>query len=422
VARHVCGLVYHDAGGLDRRLFARRLCERCPLRRSSAFTRATSSLTRTVWRGSRRHRARAPRPCRARCRAPTGTAPACRPERAAGGTPRSHRFGQHDVENDEVEWRLSGQVERRVTVACHGDVVALLPEVVRYELQYGLLVIDDEDAAGTIVIVDLQRSWSTAMIASVSSGVTCAVAGPSGSRRGRARGVGDDTRRRHRQHADRPRLVLDGRLDGSWRISTDATLTADEIRVKLGGLLALQGSSWGDVERLVIASVVPVLTVAYEQLALDATSVPPLVVGPASRRGCVSHTTTRTKWGPIGSPMLSRPSMRTGHPCSSWTSARPRHSTSWMHRVPTLGRHRSGCGDERGGAVPARGPALCGGTRGTGEGHRAHHAGIRAGRTCARRGPHGRRARTAAWTELGSECPVVATGGLAERMARCARR
>ena len=80
-------------------------------------------------------------------------------------------------------------------------------------------------------------------------------------------------------------LVLDGRLDGSWRISTDATLTADEIRVKLGGLLALQGNSWGDVERLVIASVVPVLTVAYEQLALDATSVPPLVVGPGVKTG-----------------------------------------------------------------------------------------------------------------------------------------
>jgi len=38
-------------------------------------------------------------------------------------------------------------------------------------------------------------------------------------------------------------LFSDDALDGHWRVSTDATLTADELRVKLGALLALEGST-----------------------------------------------------------------------------------------------------------------------------------------------------------------------------------
>lgn len=80
-------------------------------------------------------------------------------------------------------------------------------------------------------------------------------------------------------------LIEDGAVDGHWRISTDPGLTADEIRVKIGGLLALDGHSWSDVDRVVVSSVVPVLTAAYEELAERATGVPPLVVGPGIRTG-----------------------------------------------------------------------------------------------------------------------------------------
>lgn len=74
-------------------------------------------------------------------------------------------------------------------------------------------------------------------------------------------------------------------LDGHWRISTDATLTADELRVKVGGLLASGGASWDDVERVVISSVVPSQTAAYEEMARAATGRAPMVVGPGLKTG-----------------------------------------------------------------------------------------------------------------------------------------
>jgi type III pantothenate kinase len=80
-------------------------------------------------------------------------------------------------------------------------------------------------------------------------------------------------------------LIDAGELDGHWRVSTDASLTADEVRVKIGGLLEADGHRWSDIERIVVASVVPVLTAAYEELAERATGRPPLVVGPGIKTG-----------------------------------------------------------------------------------------------------------------------------------------
>ena len=80
-------------------------------------------------------------------------------------------------------------------------------------------------------------------------------------------------------------LIEDGVLAGHWRVSTDASLTADEIRVKIGGLLALDSQGWPDVERVVISSVVPALTTAYAELSERATGVAPLIVGPGVKTG-----------------------------------------------------------------------------------------------------------------------------------------
>lgn len=80
-------------------------------------------------------------------------------------------------------------------------------------------------------------------------------------------------------------VYTDGQLDGHWRLSTDASLTADEVRIKVGGLLAAEGLSWDDIERIVVASVVPNLTLAYEELAKRTTGAPPLVVGPGLKTG-----------------------------------------------------------------------------------------------------------------------------------------
>ncbi len=84
-------------------------------------------------------------------------------------------------------------------------------------------------------------------------------------------------------------LFENGRLGGHWRISTEATLTADELRVRLGGLLALDGIRWESVDRVVVSSVVPTLTIAYEEMAQRATGRAPMTVGPGVKTGMPIH-------------------------------------------------------------------------------------------------------------------------------------
>ena len=74
-------------------------------------------------------------------------------------------------------------------------------------------------------------------------------------------------------------------LDGHWRVATDPTLTADELRVKIGALLALDGVEWAGVERVVLSSVVPALTDHYQEMAERATGTPAMVVGPGIKTG-----------------------------------------------------------------------------------------------------------------------------------------
>ncbi|MCX8007854.1 MAG: type III pantothenate kinase [Coriobacteriia bacterium] len=74
-------------------------------------------------------------------------------------------------------------------------------------------------------------------------------------------------------------------LGGHWRIATDASMTADEIRVKVAGLLELEGVSFGQIERVVLSSVVPALSEQYETMAERATGLRALVVGPGIKTG-----------------------------------------------------------------------------------------------------------------------------------------
>lgn len=76
-----------------------------------------------------------------------------------------------------------------------------------------------------------------------------------------------------------------GAIAQRWRISTDAMLTADEIRVKIGSLLGLDGYEWPGIQGVVMASVVPTLTAAYEELAERACGCTPLVVDPGVKTG-----------------------------------------------------------------------------------------------------------------------------------------
>ena len=50
-------------------------------------------------------------------------------------------------------------------------------------------------------------------------------------------------------------------------MSTDASLTADELRLKVSGLLVMSGRRWEEIDAVVLASVVPRLTLAWEELS-----------------------------------------------------------------------------------------------------------------------------------------------------------
>jgi type III pantothenate kinase len=74
-------------------------------------------------------------------------------------------------------------------------------------------------------------------------------------------------------------------LDGHWRVSTDAQMTADELAVRIGGLLAMESLSWADVRGMIVSSVVPSQTEAYESLGLSVLGVGPMLVGPGLKTG-----------------------------------------------------------------------------------------------------------------------------------------
>ncbi len=80
-------------------------------------------------------------------------------------------------------------------------------------------------------------------------------------------------------------LIEDRTIVGRWRIATNPTLTADELRVTIGGLLAMEGHAWSEVERIVLSSVVPALTVRYEEVAQRLTGERAMVIGPGIKTG-----------------------------------------------------------------------------------------------------------------------------------------
>lgn len=80
-------------------------------------------------------------------------------------------------------------------------------------------------------------------------------------------------------------LFGDSGLDGHWRVSSNPALTADEIRVKVAGLLAEEDYSWADIDHAILCSVVPRLTTAYEEIAERACGRAPMIVGPGLKTG-----------------------------------------------------------------------------------------------------------------------------------------
>jgi len=69
-------------------------------------------------------------------------------------------------------------------------------------------------------------------------------------------------------------------LAENWRFQTRAGATADELAERLKGLLDLKGIPFGEIESVVVSSVVPPLGPEYAALASDYLDAPCLVVGP----------------------------------------------------------------------------------------------------------------------------------------------
>src|SRR5215204_5682923 len=74
-------------------------------------------------------------------------------------------------------------------------------------------------------------------------------------------------------------LVDGGEIKARWRIATDPRRTADEYAVWLHQLLELEGFGRGDVDRVIIGTVVPRALHNLEVLAKKYFGVAPLVAG-----------------------------------------------------------------------------------------------------------------------------------------------
>lgn len=80
-------------------------------------------------------------------------------------------------------------------------------------------------------------------------------------------------------------LFAGDELRASWRIATDTTITSDELHVKLDGLFGLRGREWGEISDVAISSVVPSLTEAWDDVSLAACGKHAMVIGPGVKTG-----------------------------------------------------------------------------------------------------------------------------------------
>lgn len=69
-----------------------------------------------------------------------------------------------------------------------------------------------------------------------------------------------------------------GRLVGSWRGTTRATATDDEVAVLVAGLLDLDGHRLDELDAVAMASVVPPMTTTFARMIAQRTGHEPLVV------------------------------------------------------------------------------------------------------------------------------------------------
>ncbi|TET39702.1 MAG: type III pantothenate kinase [Dehalococcoidia bacterium] len=80
--------------------------------------------------------------------------------------------------------------------------------------------------------------------------------------------------------------VFDGeRMCATWDVAADIKKTADEYAVLFLNLLPREGLSLSDIDHAIIASVVPPLEPVFEELSERYLKVSPLIVGPGVKTG-----------------------------------------------------------------------------------------------------------------------------------------
>jgi type III pantothenate kinase len=74
-------------------------------------------------------------------------------------------------------------------------------------------------------------------------------------------------------------VYRDDELVCHWRISTNANATGDELALYYQGFLLLKGLTFSDFDGIIVSSVVPNATMALEQMTRDIWDFEPLIVG-----------------------------------------------------------------------------------------------------------------------------------------------
>ncbi len=70
-----------------------------------------------------------------------------------------------------------------------------------------------------------------------------------------------------------------------WRISTERGATADELAADHDQILRLRGGSLGELDEMIVASVVPTLSAAYASLSVKYLHHEATIIGPGVRTG-----------------------------------------------------------------------------------------------------------------------------------------
>lgn len=83
-------------------------------------------------------------------------------------------------------------------------------------------------------------------------------------------------------------LLEGGTLLGSWRSTTRATATTDELAATVDSLLALDGHRLDEIDAVALASVVPPLSATFERFVRTRLRLAPLVIDAAALEGVLA--------------------------------------------------------------------------------------------------------------------------------------